>query len=432
MQHIKTQSEWEAEMAEEILALLRSEIYLSLRYLDTALMRLVPVFESRIRLFAADGEKLFVNPEKLLELWKKNALYTRRAYLHALLHCVFLHLWTRESRTREEWGLACDIAVERVIDTLKDPAFLRPLSWTRQKTYRELDESGCSSPGSIYEYIEGQEESERNKLFREFVTDDHRYWPDERQLAANPSAGEEWRKIGSEVKNNLETHGTDAGDGSKQLLEQIRAEKEKRDYRSFLRKFASLREEPVIDPDSFDVGMYTYGLSVYGNLPLIEPLESREEMRIGDFVIAIDTSFSTSGKLVESFLRETFSVLLDSGIFSGRCRILLLQSDDAVREENFLSSRADMERLMHTFTLSGGGGTDFRPAFLRIYQLMEEGKINLLRGMLYFTDGKGTYPKKRPPWKTAFVFADERSLNENEERLPLWAMRIAASGLPHI
>ena len=59
------------------------------------------------------------------------------------------------------------------------------------------------------------------------------------------------------------------------------------------------------DPDSFDQAFYTYGLSLYGNMPLIEPLETREVQRIQQFVIVIDTSMSCSGELVQRFLEET-------------------------------------------------------------------------------------------------------------------------------
>jgi hypothetical protein len=37
-----------------------------------------------------------------------------------------------------------------------------------------------------------------------------------------------------------------------------------------------LREEVHADYDSFDMGYYAYGLSLYGNMPLIEPLETRD------------------------------------------------------------------------------------------------------------------------------------------------------------
>ena len=41
------------------------------------------------------------------------------------------------------------------------------------------------------------------------------------------------------------------------------------------------------------MNFYTYGLSVYGNLPLIEPLETRESKKIEELALVIDTSYST-------------------------------------------------------------------------------------------------------------------------------------------
>ena len=59
-----------------------------------------------------------------------------------------------------------------------------------------------------------------------------------------------------------------------------------------------------MDDDSFDYNFYTYGLRLYGNMPLIEPLESKEVKKIEEFVIVIDTSMSCSGELVRKFLEE--------------------------------------------------------------------------------------------------------------------------------
>ena len=82
-----------------------------------------------------------------------------------------------------------------------------------------------------------------------------------------------------------------------------------------------LREEVHADYDSFDMGYYAYGLSLYGNMPLIEPLETRETYKIRDFVIVLDTSYSVSGELVEHFLQETFTILTESDSFFVRNKI---------------------------------------------------------------------------------------------------------------
>ncbi|MGG6498244.1 UNVERIFIED_CONTAM: metallopeptidase, partial [Bacteroidetes bacterium 56_B9] len=74
-----------------------------------------------------------------------------------------------------------------------------------------------------------------------------------------------------------------------------------------------------------------------GNLPLIEPLESREVKNIRDFVIVVDTSESTAGELVKAFLKEKFTLLKSQDSFFRQCRILVMQADNAVRAEVWLN-----------------------------------------------------------------------------------------------
>lgn len=73
-----------------------------------------------------------------------------------------------------------------------------------------------------------------------------------------------------------ESRGYETEDGEEILAAQLKAEKSRQSYADFLRKFSVLREELHADPDEFDLNYYTYGLRLYGNMPLIEPVESRE------------------------------------------------------------------------------------------------------------------------------------------------------------
>lgn len=73
-----------------------------------------------------------------------------------------------------------------------------------------------------------------------------------------------------------------------------------------------------MDDDSFDYSFYSYGLRLYGNMPLIEPQEWKETKKIEDFVIVIDTSMSCSGELVQKFLEETYTVLSEQNSFFGK------------------------------------------------------------------------------------------------------------------
>jgi len=217
-----------------------------------------------------------------------------------------------------------------------------------------------------------------------------------------------------------ELRGAEPEEGEELLAAQLAAAKGQRSYRDFLQKFAVRREELHMDADEFDLNYYTYGLKVYGNLPLIEPLESREAKKIREFVIVIDTSYSTNGELVEQFLRETADILCQSESFFADSVIRVLQCDNQVRSDTVISGERELARFLEEFKLLGGGGTDFRPAFSYVEQLRGDGQLRHLAGLLYFTDGKGIYPKKRSDYKTAFLFLDDF----DELSVPPWAMRL--------
>ena len=76
---------------------------------------------------------------------------------------------------------------------------------------------------------------------------------------------------------------------------------------------------------------------------------------------------------------------------------------------------------MEDFTLQGGSATDFRPVFEHVDGLVAAGCFTNLRGLLYFTDGMGIYPEKRPDYETAFILLEEPPL---AVQMPAWAIRI--------
>ena len=258
---------------------------------------------------------------------------------------------------------------------------------------------------------------------REFTCDDHRFWPADPDSPQAQMQGKQWEQLGRQTQLSMEESGRHAGEnaGARALQAQVQASRSRRSYRDFLRRFAVWHEEPHLDPEEFDLGFYSYGLRVYGNLPLIEPLESREVKKIRDFVIVLDTSESTAGELVKAFLKETFTLLKSQDSFFRQCRILVLQADNAIRDETWLTDLDALDRYTARFTLHGGGGTDFRPAFARIAELREQGELRDLQGVLYFTDGKGIYPAKRPPFETAFLFLEDGTPPPD---VPPWAMRV--------
>ena len=299
----ETHEEWQARMGGEVLAVVRSGLYLDFRFLDQALSALTPTADERCGVLATDGTILCYQPSALLQLYQKNPKYLNRLYLHTVFHCIFRHLWLRGKRDKRLWDLACDIAVENVIDGLGRKSVQRPLTWVRQHAYEEIiAQEKVAAAAPIYRWLVRQTPGVLRQLEKEFYTDDHRLWPkdapEQPQQMPAPLPQKTWQKIGERMQTELELRDKEAGEGADAMREQIKAaNRSRRGYGDFLRRFCVTREEVHLDPDEFDLNFYTYGLSVYGNLPLIEPLETRESKKIEELALVIDTSYSTSGEL---------------------------------------------------------------------------------------------------------------------------------------
>ena len=193
-------------------------------------------------------------------------------------------------------------------------------------------------------------------------------------------------------------------------------------FQDFLRKFSVDREELKTDPESFDFGYYYFGLSQYGNMPLIEENEYREKRKIPELVIAIDTSYSTKGEMVKRFLEEALAILADKEAFFTKCRVHIIECDDRIRKDLLVEDAEEMERYRERFEVSGGYGTDFRPVFYYIEDLQKRGELKELKALLYFTDGRGRYPKYAPSYTAAFIFP--RGEDIDDENAPFWALKL--------
>lgn len=80
----------------------------------------------------------------------------------------------------------------------------------------------------------------------------------------------------------------------------------------------------------------------------------------------------------------------------------------------------EMEDFMKNMKLYGFGGTDFRPVFEYVDTLIKNKEFDNLCGLIYFTDGYGTYPTMPTPYKTAFAFLEDY----DHKAVPPWAMSV--------
>lgn len=408
-----------------ILCAARDELYFSMRFLDVALSSFVYQMDSSVSPFGTDGAVMYFHPQQLGGLLRENRILVNRGYLHMVFHCIFRHMFKRTDDERY-WDLSCDIAAEHLIDGCDK----RPVRWSRsllrRETYRKLEDGRrVMNAERIFRELKAWEltEKELSRLEEEFRTDDHRYWENRGpERKKEPELSRKWQEINEKMETDLETFSKEASEENGSFLGQLRVEnRERQDYREFLRKFSVLREEMGTDPDTFDYGFYSYGLTLYGNMPLIEPLETREVRRTADFVIVIDTSMSCSGTLVRRFLEETYSVLKQNDSYFRRVNVHIIQCDEKVHSDVKITSEKELKKYMDQFELYGEGGTDFRPAFAYVDELLGRGEFDDLKGLIYFTDGYGIYPSRMPPYKTAFVFLEE---DYRDVDVPAWAIRL--------
>lgn len=415
-------------LAEKIWCLSRDRLLVSLRFLDVALSSMR--FQARpgtghvsCDVNAPQAAVIYYDPDVVLRLYKKNPANVTRLHLHVLLHCIFSHSYKYDKVEQELWDVAVDMAVESAAMSLKiagletvgdversavlDRWKERAGTLTAERIYRKLKED---RPG-VSELLE------LGNLFRRDV---HEGWGPAETLEVTAA---QWKKISERIKAELKSFSEDKSDDKSILQNLEEATKEHYDYGDFLRRFCVSGEDMQINDDEFDYVYYTYGLSLYGNLPLVEPLEYKDVNKIKEFVVAIDTSGSCRGEVVQAFLNKTYNILKSSENFFRKVNIHIIQCDSEVRRDTKITNDDEFEAFMREGQLEGFGSTDFRPVFAYVDRAIESGEFENLKGLIYFTDGYGVFPEHKPThhYDTAFVFLED---DYEKPATPPWAIRL--------
>ena len=432
------------KLARDVLILSRNTLLVNLRFLDSALSQFkLLAYDGSL---ATEGRHICYNPIEILKRYKNEKEASVRDYLHLVMHCIFRHMFMNPNLDRPCWDLACDIATEYSITELglKSAAARREALQT--KVFAELkQEIKNITAEKIYRYYldKGLSAVEMAQLRGLFYADDHFLWyataselaavigsngdgdndeENDSSEGATQSLSEAWREISEKIQTDLETFSKQQGDKAGGLMQNLSAvNREKYDYTAFLKKFAVLGEAMKINDDEFDYIFYTYGLKMYEKIPLIEPLEYKEVKRIKEFVIAIDTSGSVSGELVQTFVQKTYNILKSTESFFSKINLHIIQCDADIQEHVKITTQEEFDKYLKTMKIHGLGGTDFRPVFEFTQKLIDEKEFTNLKGLIYFTDGYGTFPAKKPDFDAAFVFIDDEYNNPD---VPPWAIKL--------
>lgn len=412
------------EMAGSILQLARDTITIKFRFFDTAMGRLTPKCKENLGGVMVVNDELLYDPSVLLLAYMDEPNVAVRLYLHVLMHKVFLHPYRYDKIEENFWNIACDIAVENIILEMDlDNAALTRDDEERGKLQRIKKWCPKLTAEKIYRefLINGISKTSEEEYKRLFSMDIHRPRTGETKDQEMIISEEEWKKLSERIKADLKTFSKNKT-GSESIESNIEeATKIRYNYADILERFAQTGEELIVNDDEFDYVYYTYGLNMYGNMPLVEPLEYAEVKKVKEFVIALDTSSSCRGKVVQGFLQRTYDILKKSGSFFNRVNVHIIECDATIQEDIKITSDEDFDDFIKNGKLTGFGATDFRPVFAYVEQLKQEGEFENLKGLIYFTDGYGVYPERLPDYDVIFAFLDE---DEHRAPVPNWAMKV--------
>jgi len=120
-----------------------------------------------------------------------------------------------------------------------------------------------------------------------------------------------------------------------------------------------------------------------------------EELKI---IVAIDTSASIDDELLKLFLAELYEIMQ---VFTHYV-IELIECDATIQNIQRLTPQEPLDPI-----LKGGGGTNFKPVFDYVMELNEEFKF-----LIYFTDGKGSFPNYEPNIDVLWVMQKNSDIDE--------------------
>lgn len=410
-------------LASEVLRLARDSITVRFRFFDSALAKIKLQYAHGLNGVCMKGMNLLIDPSHLLKLYLTEPGYPVRVYLHVLMHFIFFHPFQYDKVNAKFWDLATDLAVENIILEMEfSAAGLSRDGIQRDKLLLLKKRVPTLTAEKIYkEFLVHDLSSDLEKQYREwFSIDFHQYWRSE-----DPDDGilteEEFQKITRRIRTELKAFSK--GRSQSEALEKNvdEALRVRYNYREILEKFMVRQEEMCVNDDEFDYIYYTYGLQLYGNLPLIEALEYKENHKIHDFVIAIDTSASCQGETVKKFIAKTYDIMKTGENFFRKINVHIIQCDSQIQMDTKITNEADFQDFMKNGKIKGFGDTDFSPVFTYVDDLKKKGEFDQLKGLIFFTDGYGVYPQKMPEYDVIFAF-----LNEDERRpaVPGWALKV--------
>ncbi|MDO9225446.1 MAG: VWA-like domain-containing protein [Pseudomonadota bacterium] len=355
---------------------------------------------------ATDAKSFYYNPAYIDRLSLEQ---TQFVLAHEAMHCALSHFARRNHRQKHRWDVACDYAVNMILD---DERMRGPENALMSAAYRGLtaeeiypvlhedppeetqdthlfdNDSSEGGDGEPQEQDSGEGQGQSSPKESGGAGDSER----QEEGEASPQSGESQRappppsdpgKLDEQWKARLAAAAQMARQAGKlspslmRLVDELLAPQ--LPWRAMLARYMM---NAARDDYSFQ------RTSRRESIALMPRLHSQSV----DVVVALDTSGSVQAEELREFLAE-----IDALKGQVRANVTLHACDDKL-DANGPWRFAQWEAMKLPEAISGGGGTDFRPLF----DWVERENINpdLL---VYFTDAQGHFPECEPHFPVVWL-----------------------------
>ncbi|MBM7854386.1 putative metal-dependent peptidase [Desulfohalotomaculum tongense] len=382
------------KQAETKLTRAKIKVLLKNPFLGTLVMYLTPEPRRSVKKADTDGEKFYYNPQWIDGLTEDE---TAAVICHTVLHCALGHLWRRSFRNPHRWNKACDYVVNLILEAEgypispglvvnklyqnKSAEEVYSLLSTGENDGRGAASSpGGSGGGENADQNTGRDNEQENP---ETALDQHQHWEDKLHQRNFASGAVErlWKERAARALQSARSRGDLPGALERAVGELLRPEK---DWRQILAEFLTKIKSDYswLPPDR---------RLVYYNI--LVPDLGREEERLEEVVVAVDSSGSVNNKQLQKFLSEVRGIINSFSTITGHLVFCdsKIQSWHRLRDFNEVIPR-------------GGGGSYTKPVFEEI----NKRKIKP-SALIYFTDGITVYPTFEPSYPVLWLLTKEHS-----------------------
>ncbi len=376
----------------------KAKLMLEQPYFGTIVSSIELEENNEILTFLSDGKKMRYNSEYLEKLTVEEVEFVMA---NGAMHTVLQHTDRLNERTKWLWQTASDYVVNAMLvkNGMQLPEYAhyeeKFVGMYAEEVYEYLRAEMIDNSDYSMEQEQQQITDADNDIYAENLQMQKEHTPDidAKERENNTSEDKEEESTSTSEIENLEE---EMKEHFEQIFQKLKRQgnlpedmhfvvpeyfSHKVDWREFLYGYIASHAKTSY---SFNPPNMKY---LYRGIYL--PSLSSDLLKI---IVAVDTSGSVDEELLSVFLGEVSAMMQQYPNYE----IDVITADAKVQSyKTFLPGEA------LDYDISGGGGTDFRPVFEFIDKHIDYPTL-----LLYFTDGKGTFPEEEPMYDVLWIMPE--------------------------